>query len=259
MPIHYLQIGETPPIEFAFLRHLPLKELWIDHTRFNEKDGYLVRDKRITHLGLTATQIKDLTFVKQMPLLKLWCNSCLELRDLVPLKGMKIESIYCHDSPIKDLKPLAGMPLKDLYCYNTNVASLLPLKGVPLDTLYCGMKDKEGTSAISDLAPLAGSPLRILWCANSNVKDLKPVTKLPIVLLYCQHTAIKDLKPIAGLSVVELHCEGTKVVDFGPLKDALKLTTLQCDYKLPKDAAVLRAIKTLTTLNAGNAQNILGK
>jgi Leucine-rich repeat (LRR) protein len=259
MPITHLALGETPPTDFSFLKHLPLKELTLDHTRFNERDGHLVKDKQITMLILTNSQIKDLLFVKEMPLMKLWVNSCTQLKDLQPLKGMKLDGLYCHDTGIKDLKPLAGMPLKDLYCYNTPVASLEPLKGMPLDTLYCGVKDKEGTSSIADLTPLTGAPLRILWCANTNIKDLKPLAQAPLVLLYCQHTAIKDLKPLAGNSVVEFHCEATKVVDLTPLKDLPKLATLRCDYKLPKDGAALRAIKSLTTLNGANAMNVLGK
>ena len=48
MPIHYLQIGETPPIEFAFLRHLPLKELWIDHTALQRK-GWIPGEGQAHH------------------------------------------------------------------------------------------------------------------------------------------------------------------------------------------------------------------
>ena len=48
----------------------------------------------------------------------------------------------------------------------------------------------------------------------------------------------------------------TKVTDLSPLKD-MPLTNLTCDFKPDRDAAVLRSISTLQTLNDKPAREVL--
>ena len=45
-----------------------------------------------------------------------------------------------------------------------------------------------------------------------------------------------------------LNMKGTLVSDFSPLKD-LPLKLLSCDFQAPRDAKILRAIKTLEMIN----------
>lgn len=258
MPIAELSVGDNLQItDFTILKDMPLKELYLTRTRFTEKDGLILKGKPIRTLYLYGTPIKDLLFVKDLPLDLLVCSACTQLKDLHPLKGMKIKTFYCGETPIKDLGPLEGMPLTSLYCQDTSISSLEPLKGMPLDILWCGWRNRKGRSPLTDLSPLAGTPIRTLYCENTSIKDLKPLSSMKVVVLRCDNTPIKDLKPLAGTPVVELWCQGTSVVDFAPLKDAEKLSTLKCDYKLPKDAAALRSIKSLRMLNGLNAQNLL--
>ena len=258
MPIAELSLSDNPQItDYTILKDMPLKELYVTRNRFDEKDGLILKGKPVRILSVYGTPIKDLLFVKDLPIETLNCSVCPQLKDLQGLKGMKIKTLYCSDTPIKDLGPLEGMPLTILHCQDTNVTSLEPLKGMPLDILFCGWRNRKGASKLADLSPLAGMKMRTLHCENTSVKDLKPLSGVPLGVLHCENTQVVDLKPLAGTPIVELWCQGTRVVDFAPLKEAAKLYSLKCDYKPPRDAAALRMVKSLKMLNGMNAQNIL--
>jgi serine/threonine protein kinase len=129
---------------------------------------------------------------------------------------------------VTDLAPVRGLPgLRVLRCGGVGgtrgqLADLAPLRGLPLTTLNCR------SSLVADLAPLAGMPLRDLNCENSQVTDLAPVKRLE------QLTVLK--------------CRGSHVTDFEPLR-GLKLRVLTGDFQLERDAAVLRSLTALESIN----------
>jgi Leucine-rich repeat (LRR) protein len=257
MPITDISLSNTPIADFTVLKNLPLKTVALHQTQLTDAGAANLKGKAITSLTVSLTNIQSLNFVREMPLEHLDCHACLQLRDLAPLKGIKLKTLHVAGTQIRDLTPLTGAPLTTLYCANTNVFKLDALKGAPLTYLDCGWRDRQGVSALADLTPLAGSPLQTLYCDSTMVKDLKPLSGTPISILHCQNTVVKDLTPLAGTPIVILLCKNTKVVDFSPLKDAEKLSTLDCDCKLPRDTPVLKQIKTLRILNGSNAQNVL--
>jgi hypothetical protein len=58
------------------------------------------------------------------------------------------------------------------------------------------------------------------------------------------------------MPLTELQCNQTKVSDLSPLKE-LPLKQLWCDFNPDRDAAVLRSIETLETINGKPAQEVL--
>jgi len=50
------------------------------------------------------------------------------------------------------------------------------------------------------------------------------------------------------MKLMTLACAATQVSDLSPLK-RMPLTKIECDFKAERDAAILRSIKTLETIN----------
>jgi hypothetical protein len=59
---------------------------------------------------------------------------------------------------------------------------------------------------------------------------------------------VSDLSSLRGLKLSSLHFWNTQVTDLSPLR-GMPLKHLSCDFKPERDAALLRAIKTLETIN----------
>ena len=171
----------------------------------------------------------DLSPLRGMRLTYLNCGGGNGKVDLTVLRGMPLTELYLMETDAEDLSPLAGMPLRILGLRDTRVADLTPLRGLPLQNLNC-----QGTR-VSDLRPLAGSALKILTVPNTRVADLTPVRGVPLEWLNCQATGVTDLRPVAGC----------------PLKK------LECDYVADRDAAVLRGVKTLETVNGRPVAEVL--
>jgi hypothetical protein len=69
-----------------------------------------------------------------MPLERLTLNKT-QVKDLGPLKGMRLIMLQLNRVPITDLSPLTGMPLTHLELSGTNVLDLSPLADLPLERL----------------------------------------------------------------------------------------------------------------------------
>ena len=164
------------------------------------------------------------------------------LKDLSPLRGLKLMGLDLSGNPLRDLRHLRGMPIRTLYLENTEIADLRPLQGMPIAELrlnQCAqlrsLKGLEGMpidnlylpgTEVSDLTPLKGAPIRQLWLNGSPVVDLQPLKNAPLVSLTLHRTNVSDLSVITDLPLLErLHVGETKVTDLTPLK-GMNLTRL---------------------------------
>jgi Leucine-rich repeat (LRR) protein len=75
-----------------------------------------------------------------MPLTDLSLLQCGQVRDLTPLKGMKLTVLNLYNSRVADLTPLKGMKLTVLSLYNSGVADLTPLEGMKLERIALSPK-----------------------------------------------------------------------------------------------------------------------
>ncbi len=110
---------------------------------------------------------------------------------------------------------------------------------------------------LSDLRPLAGLKLRKLNVGGTAVRDLAPLAGMPLGTLWMGWTPAADLSPLRGLPLTYLDCQGQDR-DLTPLRDLPRLEGLKCVYRPERDAAALRAIKTLKTVNDKPAAEVLG-
>lgn len=228
-----------------------------------------LRGLKLKELHCGANPIRDLGPLQGMPLTKLNAHTT-QVVDLAPLKGTNLTTLHVAGS-FSDLKPLQGMPLEDLSAVMPNVTNLDPLQGMPLVHLsIAGAKVTDlaalnnmkltslniQNSLVSDLKPLAGMPLKSLHCPGSKVTDLSPLQGMKLVHLACYDTKIHDLSPLRGLPLEGIFCHSTPITDLSPLQ-SLPLTGISCNFHPERDLEVLKAIKTLTTINGAPAAKFL--
>ena len=164
-----------------------------------------------------------------------------ELRDLSPLRGLKLQGLDLSGNPVREIRHLKGMPLRNLFLENTNVESLRELndaklvelrlnnspiqslhglEGQPLENLYAV------STRITEVSPLRSSNLRQLWLSESPVSDVSGLAGLPLVSLTLHRTLIEDVFFVRSLPLLErLHIGDTMVEDLTPLA-GMNLTRL---------------------------------
>lgn len=166
------------------------------------------------------------------------------LADLSPLKGLQLINLYCvANFQINDISPLAGMPLTDLTLNWTGVRDLSSLRSMPLTRLLIG-----GTQ-VADLKPLEGMDLKELDVSYSRaVVDLTPLKKQSLYSIALVGTSISDLSPLKGQPLHFLRCGKAPISDLSPIQE-MPLTHLECDFRPERDAEIIRSIKTLEMMN----------
>ena len=248
-----------------------------------------IENSVVTELAFFTDNLTDISPVRTLTGLKVLVCIGSEWRkgkfsDLSALKGMKLTSLYCHNTLVSDITPLDGMPLSTLWLASTFVADISPLEGMPLKSLdlsFSKVSDLTATKAmklnylsiaatsVSDLSPLKdmnleyfnawhskitnlsvlrGMPLVSLEVPNTGVSDLSPLQGMPLIRLLCHKSQVSDLSPLQGMPLTILEIRETKVSDISPIKD-LPLKFITLDFKKERDTELLRSIKTLETIN----------
>ena len=93
------------------------------------------------------------------------------LRDLSPLRGLKLQMLDLSNNPVREIRHLQGMPLKVLYLENTDVVSLKSLREAGLREL------RLNNSPVESLDGLQGQPLENLYAAKTRINDVEPLRK----------------------------------------------------------------------------------
>jgi hypothetical protein len=154
----------------------------------------------------TPGLLTDLTPLKGLPLKELIVSVNPGLRDLSPLRGMKLERLQCMTTGVSDLRPLAGMPLLLLYIDDTPLEDVSGLQGLPLEELDVAY------TKVRDLAPLRGMPLEMLNLAHTKVADLSPLRGMKLRSLDFRATLVKDLSLLPSLPLEKIN--GKPAADF---------------------------------------------
>ena len=187
------------------------------------------------------TQVRDLSPLRGMKLTYLTIEGT-QVSDLSPLEGMSLTSLHCDDTPVSDLSPLKGMPLTRLECNRTRIVDLSPLKGMPLAYLrVCGTQriqpvPAERIASEGRCLSTARSYLtyhrwkewnwRAWSFAAPKYPNSRACTECP-GLLDCGDTKVSDLSPLKGMPLTWLWCDGTQVSDLSPL-EGMRLEGLCC-------------------------------
>jgi len=163
------------------------------------------------------------------------------LRDLSPIKGLKLSTLDLSGNPVREIRHLRGMPLSVLWLENTRVVSLSSLSNAKLRELRLNNSPIESldglqgqpmeqlyavATRIKDIEPLRKSNLRGLWLTDSPVADLSPLAGLPLESLTAHRTLVNDLSFVRKLPVIQrLHIAETLIEDLTPL-EGIRLTRL---------------------------------
>jgi serine/threonine protein kinase/Leucine-rich repeat (LRR) protein len=244
MPLVHLRCADTQVLDLTPLKDMRLADLDCDNTQV--ADLTPLKDMKLSYLYCAGTRVVDLTPLKDMRLVHLSCART-KVFDLTPLKDMKLTTLYCYGTQVSDLSPLKDMQLTFLDCNTTPVLDLSALKGMKLTHLEC-----YGTQ-VSDLSPLKDMKLTFLDCRGTKVADLTALKDMKLTLLACAGTKVSDLSPLKDMKLQDLDCRGTKVSDLTPLQ-GMPLKVIECDFRPRRDAAILRSIKTLETINGKPAK-----
>jgi hypothetical protein len=201
----------------------------------------------VTGLAFPTDAVTDLSPVRALPGLKNLDGRGSgvgkgQLADLWPLRGLKLVTLHLKDNRVTDLRPLKDLPLSSLDIGRNPVLDLTPLGATSLRGLSC-----HGIPA-KDFTPLRGLPLGYLDINATAFADLGILQDAPLGMLYIHGTPVADLGPLRGKPLKELNCQKTRVTDLSPLRD-VPLQSLQCDFDARRDTEVLKAIKTLRTIN----------
>ncbi len=260
MNLTELNCGSTAVCDLSPLKHMKITDLNFANTKVSDLTP--LADMKLTHLDCSGSPVADLSLLNGMPLTDLNVDDT-RVCDLSPLKDMKLKILNVARTQVWNLTPLADMKLTYLNCWDTRVSDLSPVKNMKLTTLNCGVtsvsdltpvKNMEltdlncGTTAVFDLSPLRHMKLTDLNCSYTKVSDLTPLRGMPLTHLDCTGAPVSDLSPLKDIPLTRLDCENTRVSDLTPLK-GMPLTELRCDFKAERDAAIVRSIKTLETIN----------
>lgn len=202
------------------------------------------RSFNTSSLDLSDTQTSDLSFVRKLPDLRFLSLNHCPVRDLTPLKGSKLGTLYVQHTPVSDLSPLAGVPLTNLALSETAVVDLTPLKETRLQHLNLD------ATKVSDLTPLRGLSLKGLSLEHSLVTDLSPLKGMPLDFLNVEGTPVADLSPLRGMSMRGLHIQNTRVTDLSPLECQPLERIYLTPERIRSGFAVLRKMPTLKSINS---------
>ena len=203
-----------------------------------------LRGMPLVYLNIALTKVSDLGPLTGMPLKQLNLTSCREVRDLTPLKGMKLVALLMDSVSVSNLEPLTGMPLETLWMQGTKVTDLGPLRGLPLRDLSIG------GSPVSGLAPLQGMPLASLQIGNTQVSDLGPLKGMPLTSLSLLSAPVRDLSPLKNSKLTNLDIRATLVTDLTPLR-GLPLAILLTQADRIPDFTPLRGLPLKKLLLTG--------
>ncbi|MDP6506067.1 MAG: hypothetical protein QF886_20755, partial [Planctomycetota bacterium] len=134
-----LIIDETQTFDLSPLKGLPLTHLHAERTRISDVSPLF--NCPLAHLGISGTKITDLTQVGKIKTLKSIGLRQWHIRDLSPLKDLKLTSAYMSLGTIKSIEALRDMPLHSLKLPGCNeLRDLSPLKGKKLKHLVLPVK-----------------------------------------------------------------------------------------------------------------------
>jgi len=195
-------------------------------------------------VGSVSTKEQIRRFVAKMKEMNPeWDGETKHVAERGKIVELKFSSIgVTNISAVVEVRGLRSLICRGFSTMSSPFSDLSPLKGLSLNELDCTL------TRVKDLSPLQGMPLRLLRCNATNIEDLTPLAGMKLVTFGCNYSAVTDLTPLRGMPLEELSFLGTRVSDISSLK-GMPLRQLIYDFAAERDAAILRSLKTLETVN----------
>ena len=141
-----------------------------------------------------------------------------------------VTEMHFDADKVTDLSPVrafSGLKVLSAFSrsYSSELTDISPLQGMPLTALLI-----TGHSKLSNISSLKGMPLTTLDIYGCRgVSDISPLKDMKLEVLACGASSITDLTALVGMP--------------------LKTFQFQHNFNAERDAAILRSIKTLETIN----------
>jgi serine/threonine protein kinase len=182
---------------------------------FNGDLAYGWEENHIVRIEVSTEQISDLSPLRALPSLRVarievrnFLQGVGTLTSLWPLRGLPLTEVYVSGNvDLSDLTPLAGMRLERLSVVRTSVDNLRVVKDMPLTQLWCRY------TSINDLSPLAGKEIKGVFLTGAKVRDLTPLKGMKLETIHLEDIPATDLSVLADMPLVELN------LTFEPTRD----------------------------------------
>jgi serine/threonine protein kinase/Leucine-rich repeat (LRR) protein len=247
------------------LRGLQLEELDCEWSQV--RDLAPLRGMRLKRLLVAGNPgITDLAPIAGMPLEELQLEGCTRLASLDPVRRLpRLASLKVGDTAVRDLAPLRGLKLTSLSIHQTPVSDLAPLRDMPLQSISCGFqpdRDSAVLRSIRTLERIDNRPAAEFWKEidarqKEHTQFVQSVRSLPAD---AQVRAVEDRlrkmnpgfagrvssSPEKGV-VTELGISADNVKDLSPVLALVGLRKLSCTGSEPGKGklAVLPNLKAL--------------
>lgn len=162
LPLHTLSLSGTQISDLSSLRGLRARHLILSQTPV--QDISPLKNIPLEHLDLSRTQVSNLSALignsvktlildqsRVIDLQPLFYNVVTHLslagtavRDLAPIRNLKLEMLNIRGTQVRDLSPLQSMPLRMLDLRDTPVTDLSPLKACPLESIALSPQVSQG-------------------------------------------------------------------------------------------------------------------
>ncbi|MFH2123484.1 MAG: leucine-rich repeat domain-containing protein [Pseudomonadota bacterium] len=221
-----------------------------------KNESALAKSTKMVELDFYMSEIKEISFVKNMP-------------------DLEVLDLYA-DKLVTDLSPLTGLKkLRDLNLYMTRATDLSVLNTLPaLEKVWIQFSTVKDLSFLqnahnlrelaanwckdlTDISALAGKDrLKDLGLDDTKVADLRPLQGLKsLERLNLGGTAVTEISPVAGLVALKyLDMGEVKVTDLSPLKGLIALNTLELSKSTARDLTPLQNLANLKTLKLSTTQ-----
>lgn len=244
------------------------KELMRRNPGFDGKVTHKIEDGVVTEIKVVTDKVTDINPIRVFNALRVLDLSGSEgegqvngqLADLTPLKGMNLSSLTRLEllltkiddaglAYLKDCKNLKYIGLKYTSVTDAGLAHFKNCKDLEgLDLGGLNVTD-EGLANFKNCKGLNGLFLngtRVTDVGLAHFKDCKNLTIFHVVGTQVTDAGLAYFKDCKKLTI--LYIEKTKITDLSLLK-GMPLKELWCDFQPERDAEILRAIKTLQTIN----------
>ena len=269
MPLTLLDCARTEVADLSPLQGMPLTRLQCYGTRVTDLSP--LQGMPLTYLHCTGTRIADLSPLQGMPLTSLHCTGT-RIADLSPLQGMPLTDLDCQGTRVADLSPLQGLPLENMlwdvrlyYTADETLLKSLPLKtlrGAPVAEFWKQLAARR--QAAEEFAKSAAKlpAEKQIEAVRSRLKELNPHFPTAKLGAKVAGLAVTEATPVLGNNPYDLTplmafkglknltiIGGAAWLDLSPVS-TLSLEALTCPIPMAhKNAPVLKAIKTLKTIN----------
>ncbi|MBF0714637.1 pneumococcal-type histidine triad protein, partial [Gemella sp. GH3] len=246
--VGFTQIDDVTPL-YQFKK---LKHLWLTKTGIKDY-AFLKNIPTLEGIDISQNDISDISFLEEYPNLKSIAIAGSNITDITVLSKLKkLESLNLDYNNIKDLSPLKNLNnLNAVSLENNNIVDISPLNNKSnLTRLFLSNNPKI------NLENLEAPSLEELTVNDSNLDNVKFLSNLPkIKSLVAKNNKIKDLEKISNNSLVALNLENNNLTTLQGIDNFSNLENLNVSKNKITNINIQKKQNSLSLLNIEN--NIL--